>query len=396
MIVKRISPGFAALWATPGRRGLVAGLVAMIVTAATASHHEVSNNYALLAFSFVHGHIDISWPGVWIDALSYNGKYYVIEGPLPALLLVPWVALVGGADQSALAIFLCGVAVGLAWLTCERSGASPRSALWLCAFFYFGTQLWWCARLGGDVWFLAHVTGVAFTIGALAETAGHRRGWVVALAICAATFARFSLVLAVPVFVWLVVRDRTPIARMRALGGFAAVCVIAGVTWVAYNEARWNLWYDIGFTEWFRRDPIGVPNGSPFAVRYLGYELWSFFVQGPQLQAAFPYLIFVTSGVAMTWTSPALALAFSARRPNFMVIAMWVATILTAGPSFVYYVNGFAQFGMRHALDFEPFLLVLMALGSTSGIPRWGRALIVWSVLVGIWGVWLTIIIYHH
>jgi hypothetical protein len=89
-------------------------------------------------------------------------------------------------------------------------------------------------------------------------------------------------------------------------------------------------------------------------------------------------------------------LAFAARRPRDLVIGLWIATVVVAGPSFVYYVNGFAQFGMRHALDFEPFVLVLMALAYPSRVPPWGRALIVWSVLVGIWGVWLTVVLYHH
>jgi hypothetical protein len=89
-------------------------------------------------------------------------------------------------------------------------------------------------------------------------------------------------------------------------------------------------------------------------------------------------------------------LAFAARRPRDLVIGLWIATVVVAGPSFVYYVNGFAQFGMRHALDFEPFVLVLVALAYPSRVPPWGRALIVWSVLVGIWGVWLTVVLYHH
>jgi hypothetical protein len=32
-------------WATPGRRALLAVLVALIVTAATSGHHEFGNNY---------------------------------------------------------------------------------------------------------------------------------------------------------------------------------------------------------------------------------------------------------------------------------------------------------------------------------------------------------------
>jgi hypothetical protein len=46
---------------------------------------------------------------------------------------------------------------------------------------------------------------------------------------------------------------------------------------------------------------------------------------------------------------------------------------------------------MRHALDFEPFLLVLMGLAVRQGLGwiwRGAQALIVWSAGAGIWGIW--------
>jgi hypothetical protein len=54
----------------------------------------------------------------------------------------------------------------------------------------------------------------------------------------------------------------------------------------------------------------------------------------------------------------------------------------------LYYVNGGAQWGMRHALDFEPFLLPLVVMGAQR-LPPWVTyALCGISVLVGIWGLW--------
>ena len=102
----------------------------------------------------------------------------------------------------------------------------------------------------------------------------------------------------------------------------------------------------------------------------------------------FPYLRPEFTGVALTWTSPALLLAFLARSPVRWVAALWVAAILIAVPNFLYYVNGYAQFGMRHALDFEPFLVALMMLGVRNRFPAWGYALIAYSVVVGLWGCW--------
>ena len=67
---------------------------------------------------------------------------------------------------------------------------------------------------------------------------------------------------------------------------------------------------------------------------------------------------------------------------------MWAAAILVAVPSFLYYVNGYAQYGMRHALDFIPFLYVLMLLSARVRLPLWVKGLIVYSCVAGSYGVW--------
>jgi hypothetical protein len=374
----------------------IAGVVAFALAALMAhGRNSPYNNYVLLAQAFAHGSAAIAWPGGWIDALPFGGQYYIIEGPLPAVLLVPWVAVFGGANQTVLALVLCGVAIGACWRTCEQLGVSRATNAWICAFAFAGTQLAWCAMLG-DVWFIAHVASFACAFLALAELTGKRRGALVALALVAASFSRFSLVLAVPVFAWLVLRDRTAPERRRAAMGFGSVVVLGAVLWVAYNQARWGVWYDIGYTAWYHQDSAGSPEGSPFQLRYFPYQLWSFFVQGPQYGPAWPYAVPTYNGLALTWTSPAIALALFARRPRPLVIGLWLATLLVAGPSFVYYVNGFAQFGMRHALDFEPFAIVLMALAIPSRVPPLAKAAIAWSVAVGLWGIWYWNVFYRR
>jgi hypothetical protein len=381
---------------TPIVRALLAGLVAFIV-AAFLAHGRSSpyNGYVLLAQAFLRGQIAINWPGAWIDALPYYGQYWIIEAPLPAVLLLPWVAAFGGANQTMLALLLCGISVGACWLTCEQLAVRVATSIWICAFLFAGTQLAWAAMLG-DVWFIAHVASVACTFLALAELTGRRRGSLVALALIGAVFSRFALVMAIPVFVWLVLRDREPGERRRAAIGFGAVIVAGAVLWVAYNQARWGLWYDIGYTAWYHQDSAGSPAGSPFGLRYFTYQLWSFFVQGPQYIAAWPFVVPTMNGIAMTWTSPALAIALFARRPRPLVIGLWLSTLLVAGPSFIYYVNGYAQFGMRHALDFEPFVIVLMALAIPARVPLLAKIAIGWSVIVGFWGIWFWNVYYRH
>jgi hypothetical protein len=366
-----------------------AGLAALAVTA-FVSHLRATpyNNFVLLAQALLQGHAWINWPGPYIDALQYTDhRYYVIEAPLPALLLMPYVAVAGlQANQTLLAILLAGIAVGAAWELGERFSLPPLHNAWICAFLLCGTDLLWCAALG-DVWFLAHVSAVCFTMLALVELAGKRRGWLVALWAACAFESRFSMIAAIPVYAYLLA---VPISERTAkqIASFSGVLAGVAVLWVLYNQARWGTWNDIGYTMWYHQDQVGMPTGSPFRLIYLPNQLWSFFVQMPTVLPEFPWLRPEFSGVALTWTSPGLLLAFFARSPLRWVIALWIAALLTAAPNFLYYVNGFAQFGMRHALDFEPFLVALMMLAVRNRLAWWGYALIAYSIIAGFWGSW--------
>jgi hypothetical protein len=375
---------------------LLAGLLGAIVALAFAhGRHSPYDNYVLLADAMLHGRlwIDPLWPGPSIDAVLFDGHRYVVNDPVPALLILPLVALVGtAANQTLLACLLCGVAAGAAWLLLERIGVTTRRTLWLVVFFLAGTDLLWCSMLG-DVWFVAQTSCVAFVLLALCELAGKRRGWLVALFAALALGSRFTLVMALPVMLWWVyegflVRERRP----REALAFVLVLVPFFIAWVGYNEARWHVPWDAGHTVFYHEDPyMGSPAGSPFSIANVPDELYSFFVLPPAIQQAWPYLIPVLPGTALWFTSPALLLAFFAREPRRLVVSLWVATLLVAGPSLLYYANGGSQFGMRHALDFAPFVLVLMGLAARSELGvvwRAAQALVVWSVAAGVWGCW--------
>jgi hypothetical protein len=162
--------------------GVLAGVVAFFAIGAAAGFHATPyDNFVLLADAFRHGRVWIDWPGAYIDALRYNGRYYVIEAPLPAVLLLPAVMLNGTAvNQSTLAAILGGVATCAGWEISRILGAGLYARIALCGFLLLGTDLFFCATFG-DVWFIAHVASVAFTLLALWELIGRRRGWLVAL-----------------------------------------------------------------------------------------------------------------------------------------------------------------------------------------------------------------------
>ncbi len=399
MLEPGANPQYSRLRVTsPVRAALAAGALALVAILLGSGFKATAyNNYVLLADAFLHGHVWIEQPQAGIDALLRNGRYYIIEAPLPAILLMPFVAISGMAvNQTLLSAVLGGVAIFAAWTIGARLGLSQVTNAWLCAFLLLGTDLYWCSMLG-DVWFVAHVSAVAFTLLALAELLGARRAWVVALCAVAAFESRFVLVSVVPVYAVLLVLDRTSSEeRRRVLVSYALTLLPFALLWAGYNEARWGLPYDIGYSTWYHQDPIGETTGSPFQPQYVPFELYSFFVLTPAFYPKWPYVVPTIIGIALTWTSPALALAFLARAPRPLVLALWAATLLIFIPSILYYANGATQFGMRHALDFEPFLFVLMALGVRGGMPSWGALLCSYSIAVGVWGAWFWRTFYRY
>ena len=365
--------------------GVVATILILISSGLRATPY---NNYVLLADAFLHGRVWIDWPGPSIDALHLGGRYYVIEAPFPALLVLPLVAAFGThASQTVVAAILGGVAVGGAWEVATRLGVGANTRLVLVAFFMVGTDLWWCSMYG-DVWFIAHSSAVCFTMLALVEVLGKRRGWIVGLCLACAVESRFNVVVALPAFAYLVARARDGAGARRQIAGFCAVLVPFVVGWIVYNELRWGVPYDIGYTTWYHQDELGDPTGSPFKLKYAPFELWSFFVAPPRFGAGYPWLLAPNAGIALTWTSPALLIAFLARQPRYLVVTMWLLIAAIWLPEILYYANGASQFGMRHALDFEPFVFVLMVLGLRRRIPLWAGALLGYSMVFGFWGLW--------
>jgi hypothetical protein len=353
------------------------------------AHPTAYNNYSLLADAWLHGHAWISPPQSAIDAVTYAGKYYIVEAPMPAVLLLPF-ALIWGADanQSLLCIICAAAAVAAADLLLARMGIEDPLRVSLVIFAGTGTALWWCAAFGA-VWMIAHVTTVMFLTFALAEWYGQRRFSIVGLLFACAALSRFPAILGVLPFLywmWISEKDR----RISNIGSFLAGFLPLFVLQVGYNLVRWNSPLDIGFTIFYHEDVnMGSPVGSPFGLDHIPFNVYSWIFLSPQFYVEFPWIRPTGFGVALTFTSPALVLAFAAER-TFESIILWTSAILVAIPALLYFTNGFEQFGMRHTLDFTPFLFCLMARGAARTPRGLVYILIGLSSLANAYGVWYS------
>src|SRR4051812_4481996 len=67
------------------------------------TRHTMANHHALLAESWLHGHLDLGHgPPDYTqnnDFASYKGKWYISFPPFPAVLMLPLVAVAGSAEK---------------------------------------------------------------------------------------------------------------------------------------------------------------------------------------------------------------------------------------------------------------------------------------------------------
>jgi len=72
------------------------------------------NHFVYLADAFLRGHLYI--PNILTELASWNGHYFVVYPPMPAILLMPFVAIFGTSFyQPVLSIVLGAVNVLLAY-----------------------------------------------------------------------------------------------------------------------------------------------------------------------------------------------------------------------------------------------------------------------------------------
>ena len=158
------------------RIGLVlAAAAAIVYVVSNPLHDDLYNHFVWQADAWLHGRLPIAYP---VSSGPFQNWYFqdvmpdprhpglgiLPFPPLPAVVLLPFVALMGMATPASLVAALLGaVDVGLAWRLCRRLAADRGVALVATAFLAFGTVAWYAAAIG-TTWFLAHVVALGLSL----------------------------------------------------------------------------------------------------------------------------------------------------------------------------------------------------------------------------------------
>ncbi len=369
--------------------------------------------------------------------LAYQpGRALLPFPPLPAVLLLPFVAIWGLATSGALvAAVLGGINVGLCWRMTTRV-TDRRGAAFLATITYgFGTVAWYAAMLG-TTWFQAHV--LASTLLFLSITAAldaERREAIIgpgrALAgrlpvrgiwggvlFGAACLSRLTAVFNAPFFAFVGPGGSWPRRAVAAGMGALLPLLLLGAYNLGTTGHVFHPAYDyireietkpapeLYHADWGTEDPRYILVNWPVMLLYapvqappgafdtpctpttgLIDQLTDTSAPCPLRPSALGMSIFLTTP-AYLLILPALLFGWRRR----IVVGSAIAVLCTALAALAHFSQGWVQFGYRFSNDFAPFAMILVTLGIVEASHhRIGRVvaplLVVASVMVNLWGV---------
>ena len=359
------------------------------------------NYFEYLANAILHGRLNIEGAPFYFEELVRSGgKSYLIYPPMPAILLLPFVAINGiSTNQLFLSFLLGGLNVSLVYLTFRRLTEDSELPVWMAVLLGFGTIHWYTASIG-SVWYLAQITSFFFLMLAVYFAVARPVPLASGLALGASYLSRLTTILGFPFFAVMLYGQGVAsgpsgragiFRRLRPVLLFSVGAAVFVLVNSFYNYIRFGSPFDVAYglhtisaakekvSPWFDQ--------GLFSLSYLKYHLYAFLLEPPYFMDEWPYVIPSMTGLSVFITTPAFLLVPFAGVRRRLALASWAAIIPTAFLIFIKSGTGWTQFGYRYALDFYPFLLILTFLG-TGGRLRWyHKALIILSVLVNIWGV---------
>jgi hypothetical protein len=359
------------------------------------------NYFEYLAEAILNGRLNIEGAPFYFEELVRSGnRSYLIYPPLPAVLLLPFVAIRGiSTNQLFLSFLLGGLNISLVYLTFRKLTDDRELPVWMAVLLGFGTIHWYTASIG-SVWYLAQITSFFFMMLAVYFAVARPAPFASGLALGASYLSRLTTVLCFPFFAVMLYGcggESGPSARTRFLLRLKPVLIFsAGVAVFVlvnflYNYARFGSPFDVAYT--LHTISAAKEKVSPwfdqglFSLSYAKYHLYSFLLEPPHFMDGWPYVVPSMTGLSVLITTPAFLLVPFAGLRNRLALASWAAIIPTALLIFIKSGTGWTQFGYRYAIDFYPFLLILTFLGTGGRLRRYHKALIILSVLVNLWGV---------
>lgn len=351
--------------------GLTGALAYVVFGAGLQTDYDY---YGRLAQAFLDGRWWLDEAPPWLNELipCGDGRSCVAYPPLPAILAMPLVPLLGTAGAQGLVSQLCGGAsAGVLFLALRAFGTTRGVAIAGAVLSALGTTLLF-SSVDARAWYAAHAVAMLFTSLAFLFAARGERGWLIGAAIGLAALARLPVAAAFPALAFLAAR------RSGQPFGRTAFAVVAGgaplaLVYLTYNVMRWGTPLDAGYGA-LTVDDFFFRHGL-FSPLYLPRHLYAIFIESPEfVDGDWAFLRFRSIGMSLFLTTPAFLWIFAGLRRvrhDPLIAAVALAAGLALLPDVMHGTVGFAQFGYRFSIDAQPFLVALALAGDARTARGW-------------------------
>jgi hypothetical protein len=360
----------------------------------------------LLAQAFLHGKLYfLDTPSITHDLTFYLGHWYLPPPPLPAIILMPYVMLVGLGNVNTVLFSILFASINsmivflildrlrnLEWIKLNRS-----DSLWLVVLFTFGTPHFYMGIIGME-WQISKVLAVTFLALSIYSGLKGWSAWLVGLCLGLAMASRPNLFVIWPLLFAIaiqIVKDDNHrelkwkwLVKWVAASAIPVVVVVIGL--LLYNYLRFGNPMDFGYVNINGSTQIveNVRKYGIYNLHFIPVNLSVMFSQLPSIRSYSPYLFPSLDGMSMLITTPALFLLIHRYEKKWWIIGTWTSVILSVILLSMYHNTGAAQFGYGYIMDFIIPLMMLLAVALGRKCSWIFRLLVIISVGINGFGVW--------
>ncbi len=370
-----------------------------------------AQQYGELAKAFLHGQLNFLAPigGLGQDPVFWHGKIYWDDGPFPAILLMPFVAVFSLLHLVYYQGYLMWLlALGVMYFVYQLGRIfkySGEDSLLLAFGFALGTVFIGVVSISSS-WFFGQVVNTFLLFWAFYEFYTHRRWWLIGT-ICGLVFMTRATSTPILLFfvleAWQLKVGRSK--RVKMLLQLASPVVIAIALIGLYNYLRFQSPFNGGFkAQLLHSNAIESRDMGIFSWKHIPSNFYYLVFTSPlpvlrdsnSWTLKFPFISNNEYGESIFLTSPYLLYLFMQKWRTFDIHARNLIVAVAATALFVlsYYGVGLMQFGYRYSLDFLPGMFLLFMIiyrKNHTNISRGMKFLLIGAGVLNFYILWTLI-----
>lgn len=309
-----------------------------------------------LAYSFLQG--KLYFHSVTFDAAYYNGRYFWPLGPFPGVLLTPFVYLLGDQMRQGFLLFFLNILnIFLLFRIARKLTNNLTNSLTISFAVIFSTAYLGIALVPWS-WYFAQTVGFSLILLAL-EAYFFNRSWLLIGFFLALAFAtRIPLIFAAIFFILnIAFADLSKKVKLRNLILFLTPIFLSIILIGIYNFSRFDDALETGYSWQLLEGPVAENRSlGLWSFVHIPANLYTIFLKLPGSNLAID-----GSGLSLLFTSTIFIWILFSDWKKSIVKFSTITSLVTMFAHSGSFTNGSWQYGFRYAIDYYPFLFVILA-----------------------------------